>query len=107
MSDANRSAFESWAQKEGHPIARMATGPYVFAGTGSLWAGWMAALAQPIHRVAGDATDAERYRWIAENPGYIRPHLNGQAVYVNWSGTRDALNNAIDAAIAASKKDAP
>lgn len=51
---------------------------------------------------AQDARDAARYRWLTERPGFIRPHLNGQAVYVNWSGTRAALGEAIDAAVAAS-----
>jgi hypothetical protein len=45
--------------------------------------------------------DAARYRWLTESPGFIRPHLNGQAVYVNWSGSKQALDTAIDAAIAA------
>jgi hypothetical protein len=51
---------------------------------------------------SGDARDAARYRWLTESPGYIRPHLNGQAVYVNWSGTKQALDTAIDQAIASS-----
>jgi hypothetical protein len=38
---------------------------------------------------------------LTDRPGFIRPHLNGQAVYVNWSGTRDELNEAIDAALSA------
>ena len=43
--------------------------------------------------------DAERYRWLTEDPGYNRPHLNGKAVYVNWFGTKQALDAAVDAAL--------
>jgi hypothetical protein len=53
----------------------------------------------------GGEKDAARYRWLTESPGFIRPNLNGQAVYVNWSGTREALNKAIDAAMRATQQE--
>jgi hypothetical protein len=49
--------------------------------------------------------NAARYLWLTENLGHIRPHLNGQAVYVNWSGTRDSLSAAIDAAMRATQQE--
>lgn len=53
----------------------------------------------------GDAVKAARYDWLTQRPGFIRPHLNGQPVYVNFSGTKDELDAAIDAAIEQRKAD--
>lgn len=49
------------------------------------------------------AIGAERYRWIRERPGYIR-HLGTHVFYLNWNGSEESLDAAIDAAIAMEKQ---
>lgn len=105
-----RAGFEAWARHKGWPLDKYEWGEYIPGETQQHWRTWVSAKSEastePSSTIQGaapgDALDAARYRWLTDNPGFIRPHLNGRVVYVNWSGTAQELDKAIDAAIAAS-----
>lgn len=109
-----RAAFEAWADDQGFPLKRVGLGDdYQDLRTQGPWEAWQAraALLEPVGE--GDARDAARYRWLREQEWFEGPLCvlrDPKRVLTQGIGlgadcpSRDRLDTAIDAAIAASPK---
>ncbi len=93
-----RERFEKWASREGYlttfePNAMCYKGLPVYKDprTHAAWWAWQARAAL----IAGDAVDAQRYRWLADCNNYEA----GLALIIDPKLTEQALGAAIDAAM--------
>ena len=95
-----REAFEKWILDAtgyiGASVKRDQEGQYKSDITESAWDAWQARAAMS----AGDAVDAQRYRWLADCNNYEA----GLALIIDPKLTEQALDAAIDAAM---RKDKP
>jgi hypothetical protein len=54
--------------------------------------------AEAARSIHADSRDAKRYRFIAAKPGWTQ-RFAGQVVYINWNGSKEAFDAAVDDAI--------